>query len=267
MLFLARYLRVYRVMLRNSLIREMNFKLNFLLWLLVESLWFVGQLVFIEVIYNQVSSIGDWTKWQMVLLVGTHQIISQIFQAFFYLNLVNLPELVRTGKLDFVLLQPVDGQFLVSARHFGLDSLINAAVGIAVVVYSLGRLHLVPNSGQVALYVLTLFLGVSVHYAIMFGLATVSFWIIKAQGLLYGYYNLINLARYPDAVFHGTVRFVFSWLVPVIVVTNVPARLLMNATRTPALLILHLTLASGLMVGASRVLWLTALRRYGSASS
>ena len=67
-------------MLRNSLIREMNFKLNFLLWMIVESLWFVGQLVFIEVIFSQVDRIGDWTKWQMVLLVGTHQIISQIFQ-------------------------------------------------------------------------------------------------------------------------------------------------------------------------------------------
>ncbi|HYY28977.1 MAG TPA: hypothetical protein VE860_13580, partial [Chthoniobacterales bacterium] len=66
-----RYLEVYRVMLRNSLIREMNFKLNFLLWIVVEALWFVGQLVFIEVIFNQVNALGDWTKWQMVLLVGT----------------------------------------------------------------------------------------------------------------------------------------------------------------------------------------------------
>src|SRR5690348_5447879 len=97
---LSQYFQIYRVMLRNSLIREMNFKLNFVLWLAVESLWFVGQLVFIEVIYGQVNTLGDWTKWQMVLLVGTHQIVSQIFQAFFYTNLVNLPELVRTGKLD-----------------------------------------------------------------------------------------------------------------------------------------------------------------------
>src|ERR1700749_3113130 len=92
---LRKYFAVYVVMLRNSLIREMNFKLNFLLWMIVESLWFVGQLVFIEVIFSQVSQIGDWTKWQMVLLVGTHQIVSQVFQAFFYTNLVNLPELVR----------------------------------------------------------------------------------------------------------------------------------------------------------------------------
>src|SRR6202022_3226827 len=109
---LQKYCSVYLVMLRNSLIREMNFKLNFLLWMIVESLWFVGQLVFIEVIFSQVDKIGDWTKWQMVLLVGTHQIISQIFQALFHVNVTNIPELVRTGKLDFVLLQPVVGQFM-----------------------------------------------------------------------------------------------------------------------------------------------------------
>ena len=266
-LHLRHYLQIYRVMLRNSLIREMNFKLNFLLWLAVEALWFVGQLVFIEVIYGQISSLGDWTKWQMVLLVGTHQIVTQLFQAFFYLNLVNLPELVRTGKLDFVLVQPADGQFLASTRQFGLDSLLSALAGVAVVVYSLVRLGVTPTPAQALLYLVTLSLGVSVHYAIMFTLATVSFWIVKTQGLIYGYYNLINLARYPDAVFKGAVKFIFSWILPIIVVTNVPARLLMNAARSPWPLILHLVAASGLMVLFSRTLWTVALRRYSSASS
>jgi len=262
-----KYIAVYSVLFRNSLIREMSFKLNFLLWMVVESLWFVGQLVFIEVIFGQVEKIGDWTKWQMVLLVGTHQIVSQLFQAFFYTNLVNLPELVRTGKFDFVLLQPVDGQFITSLRQFGLDSIVNALVGIAIVSYSLYRLQIMPGPGQIVLYLATLFLGVTIHYAIMFALAVMSFWIVRAQGLIYGYYSVMNLARYPDAVFKGTVKFVFSWLIPVIVVTNVPARVLMNASSTPWLLVDHLILASALMLFLSRILWKIALNRYSSASS
>jgi ABC-2 type transport system permease protein len=264
---LQKYFSVYSVMFRNSLIREMSFKLNFLLWMVVESLWFVGQLVFIEVIFGEVERIGDWTKWQMVLLVGTHQIVSQFFQAFFYTNLVNLPELVRTGKFDFVLLQPVDGQFIVSLRQFGLDSIVNALVGIAIVSYSLYRLNVVPGVGQVLLYLITILLGVTIHYAIMFALAVMSFWIVRTQGLIWGYYSIMNLARYPDAVFKGTVKFVFSWLIPVIVVTNVPARVLMNASATPWLLIGHLMLASALMLLCSRILWRFALNRYSSASS
>jgi ABC-2 type transport system permease protein len=264
---LQKYSSVYLVMLRNSLIREMSFKLNFLLWMIVEALWFVGQLVFIEVIFGQVSQIGDWTKWQMVLLVGTHQIISQIFQGFFFTNLVNLPELVRTGKLDFILLQPVDGQFSTSFRQFGLDSIVNALVGVAIVTYSLYRLHVVPGPGQIALYLVTMLLGVTIHYAILFSLATASFWIVRSQGLIWGYYNVMNLARYPDVVFKGAVKFVFSWLIPVIVVTNVPARVLMNASETPWWLIAHLLLASALMLLFSRILWRLALSRYSSASS
>src|SRR6202011_743416 len=264
---LQKYWSVYLVMLRNSLIREMNFKLNFLLWMIVESLWFVGQLVFIEVIFSHVNQIGDWTKWQMVLLVGTHQIISQIFQGFFYTNLVNLPELVRTGKLDFILLQPVDGQFATSVRQFGLDGIVNALVGVGIVTYSLYRLHVVPGLSQVVLYLATMLLGVTIHYAILFSLGSASFWTVRSQGLIWGYYNVMNLARYPDAVFKGVVKFVFSWLIPVIVVTNVPARVLMNASRTPWWLIAHLLLASALMLFLSRILWRFALNRYSSASS
>jgi ABC-2 type transport system permease protein len=264
---LGKYRAVYSVMLRNSLIRDMNFKLNFLLWMVVESLWFVGQLVFINVIFSHVDQIGDWTKWQMVLLVGTHQIISQIFQGFFYVNLTNLPELVRTGKFDFILLQPIDGQFTTSFRQFGLDSVVNALVGVGIVIYSLYRLHVVPGLGQIVLYLATICVGVTIHYAIMFSLSTMSFWIIRTQGLLWGYYSIMNLARYPDVVFKGFVKFVFSWLIPVIVVTNVPARLLMNSSATPWWLICHLLLASALMLLASRILWRFALNRYSSASS
>jgi viologen exporter family transport system permease protein len=267
MKLLASYLHVYGVMLRNSLIREMNFKLNFLLWLLVEVLWFAGQLIFIEVIYSHVDAIGDWTKWDMVLLVGTHQIISQIFNAFFFTNLMNLSELVRTGKLDFVLLQPIDAQFTTSVRRFGIDSMINAFVGVLIVGYSLYRIQVTPSLGQIVLYLATVLIGVSLHYAVMFGLATVSFWSVRAQGVIYGYYNIMNLARYPDVVFKGFAKFIFSWVLPVMVVTNVPARVLIHAGETPWRFIGHLILISFLMVLFSRLLWRTALNHYSSASS
>jgi ABC-2 type transport system permease protein len=110
-------------------------------------------------------------------------------------------------------------------------------------------------------------LGITIHYAILFSLATVSFWTTRSQGLIWGYFSIINLARYPDVVFKGMIKFVFSWLVPVIVVTNVPARVLIHASRTPWWLILHLLLASGLMLLFSRILWRFALNRYSSASS
>ena len=105
---MRRYIEIYSIMLRNSLIRDLSFKANFLLWMVVEILWFCGQIVFFSIIFGNVDHIGDWTKWEVVLLIGTHQIIAQLFQAFFFVNLANVPELVRMGKMDSVLVLPID---------------------------------------------------------------------------------------------------------------------------------------------------------------
>lgn len=264
---MIRYLEIYWIMLRNSLIREMSFKANFILWMFVEFLWFVGQMVFINVLFLYVDKIGDWSKWEVVLLVGTHQLIGQIFQAFFYVNVANLPELVRTGKLDFMLLLPVDSQFAVSTRQFGLDNVVNAFVGVAIVIFSLAQLHVVPGLLQTLLYAAAIALGVTVHYSIMFFLATISFWIVRAQGLIYGYYNLFNVARYPDSIYRGLFKIIFSWVIPVIIVANIPARILMRAFGQPGLLLLQLGAAAFFVVAAARMFWRAALRRYSSASS
>ncbi len=264
---MRRYLEIYWIMFRNSLIREMSFKANFILWMIVEVLWFAGQIVFIDVLYLYVNTIGDWTKWEVVLLVGTHQIIGQLFQAFFYVNVANLPELVRTGKLDFMMILPIDPQFAVSTRQFGLDNVINAILGVALVLFSLVKLHLTPGIEQVFLYGVALVLGVAIHYSIMFFLAAVSFFIVRAQGLIYGYYSLFNIARYPDVIFRGFFKAVFSWVIPVILVANVPARVLVRGLEQPGLLWFQLPLATLFVVCGSRLFFKAALNRYSSASS
>jgi ABC-2 type transport system permease protein len=149
-----------------------------------------------------------------------------------------------------------------------MDNLINAVVGIAIVVFSLMKMHVTPNALDILLYAVAVGLGVAIHYSIMFFLVTISFWIVRAQGLVYGYYNIFNIARYPDSIFgKGLFRFVFSWIVPVIVVSNIPARLLGHIFDAPLPLIAQLAGAAALSVGISRAFWIFALRRYSSASS
>jgi ABC-2 type transport system permease protein len=264
---LSRYAGIYAVMLRNSLIREMSFQLNFLLWMLVEVLWFLGQIVFIEVVFSYVGTIGGWTKWEVVLLIGTHQLIGQLFQAFFYMNLANLPELVRTGKMDFMLLLPADAQFLVSLKQFGLDNVVNAVVGAGFVVFALGKLGIVPSALQILLYGVAVLCGILIHYCVMFAFAASSFWMVRSQGLIYGYYSLFNIGRYPDTIYRGAFKLVFSWLVPVIIVANVPSRILIHAAENPAPILLQLFAATLLLMAAIRWMWSSALSRYSSASS
>src|SRR6202007_883607 len=207
---MRRYVEIWGIMLRNSLIREMSFKANFILWMIVEVLWFCGQIAFFSILFRQVDRIGDWSKWEVILLVGTHQMIAQLFQAFFFVNVSNIPELVRTGKLDSLLVLPIDSQFAVSTKQFGLDSVVNAVVGAAVVCFSLSKLGVVPDPIAILLYLTALGFGIAVHYSIMLSLAAMSFWIVRAQGLVYGYFNFLDIARYPGSIYPRLFKFVFS---------------------------------------------------------
>src|SRR6266403_5058797 len=117
---IKRYLSIYAGLWKNSVTREMSFKSNFLLWIFVELLWFGLQLSFFGVIYLHTDTIATWTKWEVVLLIGASQFIQQIFQAFFLINCAQLSELIRTGRLDFLLLLPVNTRFVVSLRQVDL---------------------------------------------------------------------------------------------------------------------------------------------------
>jgi viologen exporter family transport system permease protein len=263
---LKRYLTIYAALWKNSVTRETMFKSNFLLWIIVEFLWFGLQLTFISVLYLHTEEIGTWTKWQVVMLIGASHFIQQTFQAFFLINCTNLSELVRTGKLDFLLLLPVNTRFVVSLRQVDLGAFVNGASGLAVMAYAAKQLHYVPAIPHVLGFFALCFAGILIHYSLMFLLATISFWTVRAQGIVWGYYNLFNIARMPDEAFSGLFKAIFTFALPMLLVSNVPVRLLIDKMDSPlsALLLVLMSLACFFV---SELGWRASVRHYTSASS
>ncbi|MDB6121865.1 MAG: hypothetical protein JWQ71_858 [Pedosphaera sp.] len=264
--FLRRYLGIYLALWKNSVARELSFKSNFLLWIFVELLWFGLQLSFFGVVYSHTEYIGTWSKWQVVMLVGGSHFIQQIFQAFFLINCTNLSELVRTGKLDFLLLLPVNTRFIISLRQVDLGGFVNATLAATVMIYAAVQMHYVPTVMQVAGFFILCLAGILIHYSLMFLLASISFWTVRAQGIVWGYYNLFNIARMPDEAFRGIFKVVFTFAVPMLLVSNVPVRLLAGKLSSPAPVLLLLAM-SGVCVLISEWGWRQSVRRYTSASS
>jgi ABC-2 type transport system permease protein len=261
-----RYVSIYTALWKNSLVREMQFKLNFLLWIVVELLWFALQLTFIAVIYSHTDHIGDWSKWQVVFLMGTSTFIQQLFSAILLSNLVHLSEDIRTGRLDFMLLLPVNTRFLISLRQVDLGGFVNAAVACAVMIYAGLQLNLSPRFEQCVGFLLLVIAGLLVHYSLMLMLAASSFWTVRAQGIVWGYYNLFNIARLPDAAFRGLFKVFFTYALPMLLVANVPAKLMTEKLRSTWEMLLLAGMAGVLFV-ISEFVWRRSVRHYTSASS
>ncbi len=263
---LTRYLGIYTVLWRNSVMREMSFKLNFVLWIVAEMMWFALQLCFMNVLYSHTESIAGWSKWEVVLLVGCSHFIQQLFTALFLSNVTELSELIRTGRLDFLLLLPVNARFLISFRKVDLGAFVNAATAVGVIIYALIQLNQVPRIVQVVVFLLLCLVGTFIHYSLVFLLATVSFWTVRAQGIIWGYYNLFNIARLPDTAFRGFYKVVFTFVLPILLVSNVPARWLSEKSGSLASVGLLVVMALACF-GMSEAAWRYSLRHYTSASS
>jgi ABC-2 type transport system permease protein len=262
----SHYFTIYSALWKNSVAREMGFKSNFILWIIVELLWFALQLAFFNVIYSHTDSIAGWTRWEVVLLVGASHFIQQIFQAFFLTNCVAISELVRTGKLDFMLLLPVNTRFLVSVRQVDLGGFVNATSALGVVAFALHKLHITPSLQQIAGFLMLAICGIFLHYSLMMILSATAFFTVRAQGIVWGYYNMFNLARMPDTAFRGLFRAMFTFVLPVTLVSNVPARTLLAKLGSPGPILMLLGITATWFV-LSELFWRFSLRRYTSASS
>ncbi|MEO8427583.1 MAG: ABC-2 family transporter protein [Verrucomicrobiota bacterium] len=261
-----RYFNIYVALWKNSVVREMGFKTNFIMWIIVELLWFALQLSFMAVIYSHTEHIATWSKWEVIMLLGASHFIQQIFSAIFLTNCTQLSEYIRTGKLDFMLLLPINTRFMISFRQVDLGGFVNAAAAVGVMIYAARQLHLALHPLQVLGFLVLALVGILIHYSLMFCLASASFWTVRSQGIVWGYYNLFNIARLPDAAFRGLFKAFFTFVIPMLLVANVPVKVLVKPLEEPMKILLLIAL-SLVCFAFSEWIWRHSLKHYTSASS
>src|SRR6187431_3018217 len=139
----ADYFRVFLTFARNSLVRDMTFRANFLIECVSSVTWTLMNLGFYLLIFQYTTSIGagtGWGKWEFFAFLATTMLINSIVQAFFMPNCEDVSELIRTGGLDFAMLKPIDTQFLISLQKIEFSSFVNLAAGVALLAFSLRQL-------------------------------------------------------------------------------------------------------------------------------
>lgn len=279
-----KYFAIFLAFARNSLVRDMTFRTNFLVDCVTSITWTAMNLGFYLLVFNYTKSIGAGTGWgvfEFLVFLGTTMIVNSLVQAFFMPNCEELSELIRTGGLDFALLKPIDTQFLISLRKIEWSGLANFFAGGGLVAFGLFRLMTRPENPisigplTLGLYLLYLACGVAILYSIMISLASTSIWLGQNRSLYDFWFYITNFSRYPMEIYQGawgdSLRLTFTYALPVLLVVNVPARVLAQPLHPESslslMLAVHTLVGAGLFLAISRWLFSAALRGYRSASS
>jgi len=274
------YVRVFLTFARNSLVRDMMFPANFIIESISSFGWVMMNVGFYLLIFTYTDQINAgstegaaWDKYQFFVFISTSMFINSIVQMFFMTNADEFSELIRTGGLDFALLKPIDTQFLISLRRIEWASIANFTVAAALMIYALPRVTEARITiWQVLLYPVYVAAGVGVLYSLMIVLAAASVWLGRNTSIYDFWFYITTFSRYPMEIYQGPIggwlRIVFTFVLPILVVVNVPARLLAK-TMQPEYwyLALFALAATAVSLLVSRWVFQRSLVSYRSASS
>lgn len=270
-----RYFRVLMVFARNSLIRSMMFRTNFILESISNLSWVVLNFGYYVLIFRFTPSIGrgtGWTEYRFFIFLGTLQFVYSLVEAFLVPNIDEFSELVRSGDLDFALLKPIDTQFLVSLAKFDWSQLSNFLFAACVLIFGLVHIDYRPTVAAALLYPLYIACGVVILYSLTIALAATTVWLGRNQSMYEFWYYITNFSRYPLEIYNGPLgtplRLGFTFIVPVLIVVNVPARFLARPlTHGDWQLAAFSLAATALSLVFGRWLFNRSIQSYRSASS
>lgn len=258
-----KYLRIISILMGASLGVQLEYRANFTVNLLETALRLMGSVLGLSILFGGGESVAGWTFAEALAVLGIFTFFDGLISMALAPNLNRIAEGVRTGTLDFVLLKPVDAQFLVSFRNIDLLKLPDVLLGLGILGWSLGHTGVrLENLLLGAGLLLTAYLIV---YSIWFALSTTAFWFVRVENVTELFWGVYRAGQFPIQVFPGWVRTAFTFVIPIAFITTVPAE-----AFTGRLEGVNLWAAVGMGIGlfvASRGFWRFALRAYTSASS
>ena len=264
---MTRYLRLLALQLRTSALVAAQYRWDFLIDGVISLFWACTALVPLFVVYGgaQRAGIPGWSLGESLVVVGWFILVQGVLEGAINPGLQAVVDHIRKGTLDFVLLKPADAQFLVSTSRFALwrvTSLFTALLTFAIAFRMLGRW---PSLGGVGLALVLAAVATWALYSLWILIVSAAFYVVKVDNLTYLFGSIFDAARWPVSVFKGGLRFVFTFVVPLALMTTYPAQALLGRLE-PATL--AWSLGGTLVLAAlSRAVWLSSLRRYSSASS
>jgi ABC-2 type transport system permease protein len=262
---MRRYSRLLAIQLRTSVLLGLQYRWDFALEGLLEAFWTITALVPLVVVYQDRRSIAGWSFPEALLVLGWFTVLQAVIEGAINPSVTQVVEHVRKGTLDFVLLKPADAQFLVSTAKFQPWKAMTLLVAGAIFGFAFHRMGHGPSIAGVGLSAVLFCASVTILYSMWILTVSAAFVVVRVDNLTYLFSSIFDAARWPAPVFRGVVRALFTFVIPLALMTTYPAEALLG--RLDLRRALFAIVSAIVFAFLSRAIWKRAIGRYTSASS
>ena len=260
-----RYFSLFLLQIRKSAALAMQYRGDFVLSGVLSLLWTAMGFIPFHIAFHNRPPVQGWSYASALVVVGWFAVLRGVLDGAVNPSLLTVVDQIRTGTLDFVLLKPADAQFLVSTTKFEIWKILDVATGGAILAAAFVLLGRPPDALGVVLALVLFMAAVLVLYSLWILVIAAAFWVVRVDNLAYLFDSIFDFARWPVTIFKGIWRIIFTFFIPLAVMTTYPAQALLGTLSLQT---------AGLSLGGSvafalvaRRVWLRSIRHYTSASS
>ncbi len=262
---LVRYLRLLWIQLRASALLAAQYRSDFFIDGVIAIFWATTALIPLLVVFRDRQHLAGWTFGEALLVSGWFVLLNGVLDGAINPGLQAVVDHIRKGTLDFILLKPADAQFLVSVSRFEVWRVTTLALAGGILGYAFHQIGHGPSFFGLASAALLLAAATVLLYSLWILTVSAAFYVVKVDNLTYLFSSIFDAARWPSSVFRGALRFVFTFVVPLALMTTYPAEALLGKLEGTTLV--YSVLGAAAFAFFARRVWLRSIGRYTSASS
>jgi ABC-2 type transport system permease protein len=265
-----RMLGVYGQYWRINVLTTLEYRENFVLWSLFTLVYHGSSIAVLWIVLHAFPEMNGWDFRDMAFLYALWMLANALHNTFFH-AVEDVPDHVREGSFDRVMVRPLDALFQVIATPGQVfpDELILASIYFVVATW---YAHVHVGLAFVLLVPPIVIGGALIDLAINLIVATVAFWFVKVDALRWIVLQLEQeFTRYPIGIYSRGVRLVLTFVLPFAFMNYFPAAYFLNKTdgalQLPAFAGLLTPVVGCVFVAVAYAFWRFGLNRYQGAGS
>ena len=263
-------LRVLGLVMLAGIKSRMEYRLDFILRVIMGLVWNLTSLIFIWAVLARFKAMAGWSL-EEVFFIYTLRLLAHGCYCLLFHNVQVVSRYVRWGDFDRVLLRPLNPLLQLVIWEYDPAGIGDLGLGLICfgVVTRLLELHWTLPA--LVFLVLVVAGGCLIELSLFLIINTLAFWITEASRLTWIVITFSdNFALYPLDIYNALLQFVLTFLVPVGFMSYYPATAFLDRTGETLFspIFAYLTPVVGLALFAlAYSFWQVGINRYQSTGS
>ena len=249
----------------------MQYRLSFLMRIIAASAQLILEFVAVWALVHRFGTVGGWGFGPLLFLLGVSGVTFRLSDAFVGGSIERCAEMIRTGRLDVLLVRPLGLLWQVMGDAFAVRRLMQLATMVPLAAVGVAQAGIDWTPLRVLILAVVVVNATAVFTSIFVIVNCLGFWAPTSQEIGNAFtYGGAQMAKYPIHMFDAWVRVLSISLIPVGVTVYFPSFLLFDAPNPLRITWWQssLSLASGVPLAfAASAVWRFAVNHYQSTGS